>query len=299
MRPRLDPVSFIYVHPPNLPIGFVQSIWFTLDVFVTRFEFFGFLFAINLEPISGNAPTKGRIQDETHILEMVGTTVGSLTNGKVTIGQWPLIGIRHDPLAFGFVSRSNGLDQVFGNRRVRRKDPTSEMFVLWIPFQGKDSTALFVEGYSQRTTVRVNGHTSLIQPLMRIIDKAVAGFSKGHVGNTRLSVGNPNRCIPSPSHGSLWYIVHVTLLGSVQGCLGFSLVIDSLHNVNLSIDRPIGFVCHPKSRPETTALRHVSEINDKESPVVPAFAFEANGFTRSIGSGSRFHVQEGFFGLFF
>jgi hypothetical protein len=89
-------------------------------------------------------------------------------------------------------------------------------------------------------------------------------------------------------------IIHVTTLGGMQGRFRFRLIIDAFHNVNFSIDGPVGFICQPKGGPHATTGRHVSDINDKQATIEATFAFQTNGFPRTGFGGRRLQIQKGF-----
>jgi hypothetical protein len=80
----------------------------------------------------------------------------------------------------------------------------------------------------------------------------------------------------------------------MQGCLGLMLVIDSLDNINFSIDWPIGFVRHPKGWPDSTSPRHVPDVNDKQTSIKPSLSFQANGFSWAFFGWCRLEIQKGF-----
>lgn len=79
MRPSFDPGTLIYINTTNLPIGFIQGVWLTFDVVVASLELLRLFRTIQLKPVTGNTTTECSVQYQPHILEMVGTAIGTFT----------------------------------------------------------------------------------------------------------------------------------------------------------------------------------------------------------------------------
>mmetsp|Transcript_20569 Transcript_20569/g.57076 ORF Transcript_20569/g.57076 Transcript_20569/m.57076 type:complete len:396 (+) Transcript_20569:243-1430(+) len=296
MQPGLLPLPLIDIDPSDFPVGFLESVWSALDVFVARFVGLGFIFAVHKESIPGNAAAQRRVEHETHVPELGSRAIRRIADWKVPVRQGPLLRIRHDPFRLiRFTRRPDGVHQVVGNGSVRREHPRPNVPVDGIPLQRKNPPALLVEGPAEGSAPRVDGDAALVEPLVGVVHVTIPGLPHGRVGDSRLLVRNPHRRIPRPGHGALRDVVHVAPLAGVEGSLGFRLKVDALDDIDLSIDRPIGLVGQPKGGPHPASRRHVADVDDEQSPVESFLALQSDGFSRACIGGSRLEVQEGFF----
>jgi hypothetical protein len=82
---------------------------------------------------------------------------------------------------------------------MRRKHPSSNVCIRRIPFQGIHSSTIIIKGYTETAPLEfeVGGNAALVDPLVGVVDEAIFGVTKCHVGDTRLFVWNTNSCVPT------------------------------------------------------------------------------------------------------
>mmetsp|Transcript_18822 Transcript_18822/g.52582 ORF Transcript_18822/g.52582 Transcript_18822/m.52582 type:complete len:570 (-) Transcript_18822:203-1912(-) len=307
-------LALVQVDPPDLPVDLgiepgpglvaVQIGVAGGDRVVVDVELLVERRAIPGEPVPGDLPAKGQVEDQPVVLEALRGTPGPLPNGKVGVGERPLrrVGSRLGiaiaiataidfataiastalALAVRFPGRQ-GLPQIVGDA-IARKDPGPDVPPRGVPFQRVDASALFVHGLPDGTVPFVDGDASLVVPLVGGVGPAVVGLDGVvKVERARKGVGNPRGGIPVagpvvPGHVG----VHVASLGRVQGRLGHVLVVDGLDNVDLSVVGPDGLVGAPKGRPDSAAGGHLVDVQEDEPVVEAALALQPDGLPQAI-----------------
>mmetsp|Transcript_3745 Transcript_3745/g.8320 ORF Transcript_3745/g.8320 Transcript_3745/m.8320 type:complete len:292 (-) Transcript_3745:946-1821(-) len=217
----------------------------------------------------------------------------------MSIRQPPQIRIGSHPLFLIHLRRRpHRIPQILRHPPMRRKHPRPDMAINRIPLQRIHPTPIPIQRHTQTPPLQlqIGGHTTLIQPLVGIVDKAILSVSKCHIGNARLLIRDPHGGIPRSSFAPLGNVVHPTFLGGMQGGFGGILIVDAFDDVDLSVDRPIGLVGEPEGGPGAASGGHVSEVDDEESAVEAAVAFEADGVAGALGAGAGGEDDEGFGG---
>lgn len=79
--------------------------------------------------------------------------------------------------------------------------------------------------------------------------------------------------------------VHVTAIRSVQGDgIAVGSLVVGLHDVDLAVRRPVGWVGQPQRGPRAAAVRRVDDVEDEEALVVAGFGLKAHGLA-ALGCG--------------